>query len=263
LQGLVLFGMYLVGPAVAIPMALLLRKSLLKGPKPTFLMELPPYRRPNAKAVAYRLVERAGAFLKRAGTVIFAVAIVVWAATYYPRPAAIAEDIEARYAVQIAAAEGDAAAELEAERDRTIEGAYLRQSVLGRMGSMIEPAVLPLGWDWRIGMAVIASFPAREVVVGTLGIIFDVGADADEESDALRDRLGAATWEDGSPIFTIPVAVSIMVFFALCAQCAATLAIIRRETNSWRWPLFSFAYMTGLAWVGAFIVYQLGTLIAG
>ncbi|MBI1291970.1 ferrous iron transport protein B [bacterium] len=263
LQGLVLFAMYLVGPAVAIPVALLLRRSLLKGPKPTFLMELPPYRRPNWKQVGFRLLERAGAFLKRAGTVIFAVSVVVWAATYYPRPAAVAESIEARYAERIAAAEGDTAEELTAERDRAIEGAYLRQSILGRMGSAIEPLVRPLGWDWRIGMAVIASFPAREVVVSTLGIIFDVGSDADEESDALRDRLVAAQWADGSPIFTIPVAVSIMVFFALCAQCAATLAIIRRETNSWRWPIFAFVYMTTLAWIGALLVYQVGTLIAG
>ena len=264
LQGLVLFFMYLVGPIVAIPVALVLRRFVLKGPKPTFLMELPPYRTPNWQTVLHRLIERAGSFLKRAGTVIFAVSILVWVATYYPRPDSIAEGFESQFAAQIENAETEEArAELEAERDHLIEGAYLRQSLLGRSGNLIQPLVEPIGWDWRIGMAVVASFPAREVVVGTLGILFDVGADADEESPALRDRLQAAKWPDGRPLFTLPVALSIMVFFALCAQCAATLAIIRRETNSWKWPVVSFVYMTSLAWIGAFIVYQLGNLFLG
>ena len=121
----------------------------------------------------------------------------------------------------------------------------------------------PLGWDWRIGCAVIASFPAREVVMGVLGVIYHLGADVDVGSEGdqsrLREQLRAAEWDDtGLPVYNLPVALSIMVFFALCAQCAATLAVIRRETNSWRWPAFTFAYMTTLAYVGALITYQIG-----
>jgi ferrous iron transport protein B len=121
--------------------------------------------------------------------------------------------------------------------------------------------VRPLGWDWRIGCAAIASFPAREVVVSTLGIIYNLGGEEDEESPALRDKLREATW-DGTdePVYNLPVALSLMVFFALCAQCAATLAVIKRETNSWRWPIFTFVYMTTLAYLGALATYTIGML---
>jgi ferrous iron transport protein B len=134
---------------------------------------------------------------------------------------------------------------------------------LGRLGQAIEPAVRPLGWDWRIGCAAIASFPAREVVMGALGVIYNLGSGVDVGEEADRDRLAgrmqAAVWDDtGEKVYNIPVALSIMVFFALCAQCASTLVVIRRETNSWRWPAFTFAYMTGLAYVGALITYQIG-----
>jgi ferrous iron transport protein B len=146
-----------------------------------------------------------------------------------------------------------------------LQGEWKRQSILGRVGHWIEPAVEPLGWHWRIGMAALASFPAREVVVGTLGIIYDVGKVEEEEVDSLREKLQSATWERGPKrgqlVFTIPVALSLMVFFALCCQCASTLAVIRRETNSWRWPAFTFFYMTGLAYIGALLTYQIGTWI--
>jgi ferrous iron transport protein B len=148
--------------------------------------------------------------------------------------------------------------------DHLTASLHQRYSILGRAGQWIEPAVRPLGWDWRIGCAAIASFPAREVVMGVLGVIYNLGSDVDvaAESDQhrLQAQLRAARWDDsGQPVYNLPVALSIMVFFALCAQCAATLAVIRRETNSWRWPAFTFAYMTTLAYVGAFITYQLGS----
>ena len=120
----------------------------------------------------------------------------------------------------------------------------------------MEPTVKPLGWDWRIGMAVIASFPAREIIVATLGTIYSLG-EVDESSHSLRDALRSATWPDGRPIYNVPVALSIMVFFALCAQCMATLATIRKETGSWTWPALSFAYMTTLAYIGALTTYHL------
>jgi len=133
------------------------------------------------------------------------------------------------------------------------------------MGRLVEPLVRPLGWDWRLGCAAIASFPAREVVLGTLGVIYnlgDVDTGAEEGSSALVRRLRAATWDGTSrKVFTLPVALSIMVFFALCAQCASTLVVIGRETASWFWPTFTFVYMTALAWLAAFATYQIGTAL--
>ena len=132
----------------------------------------------------------------------------------------------------------------------------LEQSYLGRVGKLIEPAVRPLGWDWRIGVGVLASFPAREVIVATLGTIYSLGGDVDESDTGLQQALRDSKWADGRPVYSIPVALSIMVFFALCAQCASTLLVIRRETNSWGWSIFTFTYMTTLAYVAAFAVYR-------
>lgn len=145
------------------------------------------------------------------------------------------------------------------EIDRDQAGAYLRNSFLGRMGRFIEPAVKPLGWDWRIGTAAIASFPAREVVVATMGTIYNLGGSADETSASLRERMQDATWPDGSKVFTVPVALSLMVFFALCCQCGATLAVIKRETRSWRYPVLTFTYMTTLAYLAAMATYQIAS----
>lgn len=148
-----------------------------------------------------------------------------------------------------------------------LAGAYQRQSLLGRMGRLLEPAFRPAGWDWRIGMAVMASFPAREVVVATLGVIFNVGPLDPENSEAmpqLHQRLHTAVWEGTEEkLFNLPVALGLMVFYTLCAQCAATLVAIRQETNSWRWPIFVFAYMTTLAYLGAVFVYQLASRAMG
>ncbi|MCC6547822.1 ferrous iron transport protein B [Candidatus Sumerlaeota bacterium] len=261
-QGLTLFAMYCVGFVVAIPVALILKKTFFRGATPALLLELPPYRRPSLKTVFWRLVDRAGAFLKRAGTIIFAVSVLIWAATYYPHPESIRSETEARFQTELSSAvNDDEKATIQDEVDKAVSGAYLRQSFLGRAGIAIEPFVEPLGWDWKIAIAALASFPAREVIVSTLGIIYDLGADTDEQSTDLRDKLRAATRENGQPVFTIPVALSIMVFFALCAQCAATLAVMRRETNSWRWPAFAFAYMTTLAYLGALLTFQVGTAL--
>jgi ferrous iron transport protein B len=148
-----------------------------------------------------------------------------------------------------------------AEVEDLIAGQYLRNSYLGRAGRLVEPLVRPLGWDWRLGCAALASFPAREVVIATLGVIYNLGDDEDENSEPLAETLRAATWEGSDqPVFNIPVALSVMVFFALCAQCASTLAVLRRETNSWRWPAFTFVYMTTLAYLGALLTYQVGRL---
>jgi ferrous iron transport protein B len=211
------------------------------------------------------MAERGWAFVRRAGTLILAVAIVVWAASYFPHdPSQIDSDLFAQKADlerEIAAGEGSQSLGTElAAVETQIESEYVRTSYLGRAGHFIEPAVKPLGWGWRIGCAVLASFPAREVVISTLGVIYKLGADeATEESQSLRETLQQAAWEGtNTPVFNIPVALSLMVFFALCAQCAATLAVMKRETNTWRWPIFTFVYMTSLAYLAALVTYQVG-----
>ena len=149
------------------------------------------------------------------------------------------------------------------DKRNKISEQLLANSFLGRFGKVIEPVVKPLGWDWRIGVGVLASFPAREVIVATLGTIYSLGGDVDEKSQGLQSALQSANWPDGRPVYSIPVAMSIMVFFALCAQCASTLMVIRRETNHWGWAGFTFVYMTVLAYIGAWIAYVLtGWLMA-
>jgi ferrous iron transport protein B len=215
---------------------LIFKRTILRGQTPPFVMELPSYKWPSPRTVVFRMIERGWVFVRCAGTLILAVSILVWAALYYPH------DPNATHQEQ------------------------QRNSFLGRAGHVIEPVVRPLGWDWRIGCAVIASLPAREIVVATIGVMyhFDDETDAKHDSGSWGEKLRQVTW-DGSdrPVFSVPVALSIMVFFALCAQCAATLAVIRRETNSWRWPAFTFAYMTALAYLGALATYQVGMWIGG
>jgi ferrous iron transport protein B len=277
LPGLTMFAMYLVGVVAAVLVALVLKKTLLKGATPPFVMELPSYKLPSPGVVLHRMADRGWSFVRRAGTLIFAVSLVVWALGYYPRDAATVEgpyqarraEIEAELAAL--AGDGAAAARREARHEELdqiahqIDAAYLQQSYLGRMGRAIEPAVRPLGWDWRIGCAAIASFPAREVVMGTLGVIYQLGGEIDvgEESDQQRliGKLRAARWDGTNErVYNVPVALSLMVFFALCAQCASTLAVIRRETAHWGWSVFTFTYMTVLAYLGALGTYQVGRL---
>jgi ferrous iron transport protein B len=278
LPGMVMFSMYALGLIVAPLVALLLKRTLLYGETPAFVMEMPLYKWPSWRTVLRRMTDSGWAFVRRAGTLILAAMVLVWALLYFPRQD---EGGTLNYDQRIAQLEEAVKAADGADKDHLEEtihelyGEWKRQSWLGRMGHAIEPAIRPLGWDWRIGMAVIASFPAREVVVGTLGIIYNQGkVDADDIRDAanagetkLGRALQAATWEAGRiqegdhKVFTVPVALSVMVFFALCCQCVSTLAVIRRETNSWRWPLFTFTYMTLLAYIGAFLVYQVGRLL--
>ncbi len=277
LQEVTLIALYLLGILTAVVVVLLLKRTILRGQSPPLLLELPSYQWPAPRTIFFRVAERAWLFVRCAGTLILAVSLVVWAALYYPHRAEVVEKPFLAQQQKLAAdlerlpAESPERAAAAKHWDRLqyeIAGAYQRQSWLGRIGRLIEPVFKPLGWDWRIGSAVIASFPARETVVATLGVIYNAPEDVAPEKSGdvadLRSRLNRATW-DGSdrPVFNVPVALSIMVFYALCAQCAATLAVIRRETNSWRWPAFTFAYMTALAYVGALLTYQLGMLAAG
>jgi ferrous iron transport protein B len=310
--GLTLFAMYLIGIVVAPLVALALKRTLLRGETPVFVMEMPVYKWPALRTVWQRMTASGWMFIRRAGTLILASMIVVWALLYFPGGQGYEQrieewdgkvskedrqklaDLEDRIADQT-----EELAELEArakageetavmrERRRELEKetapvreqikplkekidpvdeqinrlqqAWKSQSYLGRMGKAVEPVVEPLGWDWRVGMAAIASFPAREVVVGTLGVIFSQGK-GDSADQRYRRELGETLqkeWADNPN--RVPLALSVMVFFALCCQCASTLAVIRRETNSWRWPALTFVYMTVLAYIGALVVYQVGS----
>lgn len=269
LQGLVLFLMYLLGIIIAPIIALLLKRTLLRGQPPIFVMELPPYKIPTIQAVLHRMMDRGWAFVRRAGTFILASMVVVWALLYFPRT----DDQGQRYDQRVAALQEVLKVERQQEKGSPekagaleqqlaqLQGQWKRQSYLGRLGKQLEPAFRPLGWDWRIGTAALASFPAREVIVGVLGLLFDVG-DADEEKiQPLTQRIQEATWEHDSSrkLFSLATALSLMVFFALCCQCASTLAVIRRETNSWLWPLFTFLYMTLLAYGAACLTFQVAS----
>jgi len=277
LKAAVLAGLYALGVVVAAVVAWVLSRTAFHGPPQPFVMELPGWRWPRPAVVLERAREAAWSFLQNAGTLIVALSIVLWALMTYPRnEQTVDADVAAlRMAVgeRIAAADDDAPdrADLVAQLEAldtpeglaaARQGAAQRHSFLGRAGQFIEPLVKPLGWDWRIGCAALASFPAREVVLGTLGVIYDLG-DVDpreaEGATALERRLKAARWDGTNrPVFTLPVALSIMVFFALCAQCASTLVVIGRETGSWIWPVVTFSYMTALAWLGAFAIYRIG-----
>jgi len=279
LPGLVMLAMYMVGLVAAVVVAWTLKKTVLKGETPPFILELPSYKWPSPGLVIHRMVERGWAFVYRAGTVVLAASVIIWALGYYPHDVAAAQqildqqrsDLAARAAAAPAGSPerqslNERLAEFDdpATQENRLAGAMQANSYLGRMGHTIEPLVRPLGWDWRIGCAAIASFPAREVVMGVLGVIYNLGEVdvGDEEGQgALRSKLQAATWDGtNEPVYNLPVALSIMVFFALCAQCVSTLAIIRRETNGWGWAVFTFTYMTVLAYFGAMVTYQVGRL---
>ena len=219
----ILLGMYLLGIGAAFVMAWLFKKTLLRGETPMLLMEMPPYRAPAWKTIALRMWERAGLFLRRAGTVILALSILLWALATFPKPS-------------------DSA---------TTPAEALSQSFAGQMGHAIEPLIAPLGYDWKIGIGLIGSFAAREVFVGTMSIVYSV----EGQGEAAERR------SDGRPVFTPLVCLGLMVFYVLAMQCISTIAIVRRETNSWRWPLFQLGYMTSLAWVAAWVVYQGGRLL--
>jgi len=274
LRALTMFGLYMIGIVTAAIVAWVLKRSLLRGDTPPFVMELPSYKWPSPMLVLRRIWERGVGFVRRAGVVILPISVLVWAASYYPRNPEAADaptrieraSLEDRLARMSAQDPNYPAIEREIKSiEAHLAGENQRRSYLGRAGRFIEPAVRPLGWDWRIGCAALASFPAREVVVATLGVLFDVGVEpAEGDNSRLQNALQAATWEGSNrKLFNVPVALSIVVFFALCAQCAATLAVIRRETNSWGWPIFTFSYMTILAYLAALATYQLGMLVSG
>lgn len=259
--GLLLLLLYLLGALAAAAVATVLRRTMLRGGTSLLLMELPVYQRPSLRLVWRQTWVAVGSFVRTAGTVILAATVLVWALAYYPRPVAIHEQFAAQVAAAPAGPDGDAERErLAAEEAR----AYLEQSWLADLGRTVQPLFAPAGFDWRLTVSVLAAFPARELVVPTLGTLHSLGtveADADPESNSvhrLRDALRTARGPDGKPLLDGLTALAAMAFFALCSQCASTLAAIRRETHSWFWPAFTFTYMTALAWLAAVGIQQVG-----
>ncbi len=259
--GLLLLLLYLLGIVTAGVVALVLRKTVLRGGTSMLAMELPVYQRPRLRLVGAHTWLAVKSFLRTAGTVILAATIVVWALGYFPRSAGL----QASFAAQRAAvAAGPAADEELARIDAAEAAAHLEQSLLAHIGRAVQPVFEPAGFDWRITVGVLAAFPARELVVPTLGTLYSLGeveASADEPDGRLRDALRQSKRADGRPSMNGLIALAVMAFFALCSQCAGTLAAIRRETHSWKWPLFTFAYMTTLAWLVAVAIYQVGSLL--
>ena len=251
LGAILMLAMYFLGILVAVIAAFVLKRTLLKSPPPPFVMELPPYRMPNVRTVLQNMLTRAGLFVKRAGTVILAISILLWALAYFPRTNA-----------EGFLPDGNASAEeVQKAREDFQQSEQLRNSFAGTIGHVIEPVIQPLGFDWKIGIALISSFAAREVLVSTLSIIYNVGKDANEESESLISAIRAAKDDDGNLVWTPLTALTLMVFFVLAIQCMSTVAIVRRETNSWGWTLFMVGYMTALAYLAAFLTYQGGKLL--
>jgi ferrous iron transport protein B len=225
----------------ALASAAVIGRTVLRGPRVPLILELPPYRMPMLRSVLQMMWQRSRLFLTEAGSVILWCTIGLWVLLSFPKlpepppdaPAAVHQQWEAD---------------------------SLANSFGGRMGKALEPVIRPLGFDWKIGVGIVGAFAAREVFVSTMGVIYGVGNDSDEETPALRDRMRADKHPDGRPVYSPLVGLSLMVFFALACQCMSTLAVVRRETGGWRWPTFLFAYMTVLAWCASFAVYQVGRL---
>ena len=249
LGAVIMLAMYLLGIFAAIVVAFVLKRTILKARPAPFVMELPPYRLPNIRTIFQNMLTRAWLFVKRAGTVILAISIVLWALMYFPR-----SNTEPVADTQIEAAVSDV-------RPPAPETSQLQNSYAGKLGHVIEPVIRPLGFDWKIGVALIASFAAREVLVSTLSIIYNVGKDENEQSETLISAIRNAKKPDGVVVWTPLTAVTLMVFFVLAMQCMSTVAVVRRETNSWAWTLFMVGYMTVLAYAAAFITYQGGKVL--
>lgn len=267
LQGLTMLAMYLLGIVAALFMAWFFKKTMLRGDPPMLIMELPPYKRPVAKVVLRHMWDRSSLFLKRAGTVILGINILLWFLASYPRQSPEEEALEQqRAALTATAPNGPSPALAETsvalkKLDDEIAGARLRHSFAGKLGHWIEPVITPLGFDWKIGIGIVASFAAREVFVSTMSTVYSVGSSEDAEAQNLSMVLQSQTRPDGRPLYSPLTGLTLMVFYVFALQCVSTVAVMRRETNSWKWPLFQWFYMGALAWIAAFLLYQGGRIL--
>ena len=248
-ESVVMVGMHCVGLLFAVPTAFILTRFILKVKPQPFVLELPRYQMPKPRDVLWRMWQNGAEFVSKAGTVIFAITIIVWALSYFPRDSAVANRIRVE--------NPGATPEMVMSK---IQAAYVEQSWMGRFGKAVQPVFDPCGFDWKITVGVLASFPAREVIVSALGVTYSIGEGAKADSEHLRAAMQEATWQEGprkgTPIFSLATVLALMVFFALCSQCGPTIATLAQETGGWKWAATSFFYMTALAWIVAALLYQ-------
>jgi len=273
LPGLVMLGLYTLGIVVAMGLAWLAKKTLLKSHMPLMILELPPYRRPLIRTLFRHMWERASLFVQRAGTVILGINILLWFLATYPRN----PTVENSYRTQrhqltaLAAAENPAPWQLDEEKlhaklrelDKELAGERLRGSFVGRLGRFIEPAIAPLGFDWKIGIGILSSFAARELFVSTMAVVYNVGSggDTDEDRLGLVQTLREQKRSDGTPLYTTLTGLALLVFYAIALQCAGTVVVIFRETNSLGWALAELLCLGAIAWAMSFLTYQGGRFL--
>jgi ferrous iron transport protein B len=247
-QGLVMMGLYLLGLVMALIVSYVAKWFIKINEKSFFILELPTYHSPRWNNVVRTMVEKAKIFVRDAGKVIMVISLILWALSSFG-PGKKLDAVSEKYE-QLKSQPGADTASL----DKQFAAAKLENSYAGIMGKSIEPAIAPLGYDWKIGIALVTSFAAREVFVGTMATLYSVG---DEDNDLkLKEKMKAAVRPDGTPVFNLASGVSLMIFYVFAMQCMSTLAIVRRETRSWKWPIIQFIYMTGLAYIMSLIAYQ-------
>ena len=248
IQGLVLFALYLLGVVSALLVAWVIKQFFRKKELSVFLLEMPAYKNPRWGNVGIQVLEKVKIFVVDAGKIILAISIILWAlASFGP-----GNDME-KFAKKIplpATQSEQAISDYESE----VASVKLEHSYMGHLGKFIEPVIQPLGYDWKMGISLIASFAAREVFVGSLATIYSVH-DADDDPEQLMDKMKAQKRDDGTPTYTLASGLSLLVFYVFAMQCMATLAVVKRETKSWKWPIIQVGYMGVLAYLGAYITY--------
>jgi len=250
LQGLVMMGLYLLGLVMALIVSYIAKWFIHIKEKSFFILELPTYRAPRWKNVLPTMISKAKIFVVDAGKIIMIISLVLWALSSFG-PGNTMQEITAKYE-QLKLQPGADAALL----DKAYHTEKLESSFAGIIGKSIEPAITPLGYDWKIGIALVTSFAAREVFVGTMATLYSVG-DTDDDGLLLKEKMKAAVRPDGTPVFTLASGLSLLIFYVFAMQCMSTLAVVKRETRSWKWPAIQLVYMTGLAYLLSLLVYQL------
>lgn len=250
LQGLVMMGLYLMGTVMALVVAWVMKWFIKSAERSFFILELPSYRSPRWKNALTTMIEKAKIFVFDAGKIIMMISLLLWVLSTYG-PAKKMAAVTAKYE-QLIKQNPQQANELNKERKTEL----LQSSYAGTLGKAIEPVIRPLGYDWKIGIALITSFAAREVFVGTMATLYSVGDDADNNT-TLRQKMAAAVREDGTKVYNLATGLSLLVFYVLAMQCMSTLAVVKRETRSWKWPMIQLVYMTGLAYVMSWIMYNI------
>jgi len=243
-QAGIMLGCYALGIVAAVITAWMFKRSLLKGAPTSFILELPTYKVPQASQVARQVWSNSKAFLTKAGTTIFSLSVLLWGLTYYGASNS-----------QLAAAKAAGA------DDNTVAALRMEHSVAGTIGHWMEPALKPLGYDWKMGIGLVGAFAAREVFVSTMGITYAVGDVEDGKTETLSAAMRRDHYANGKAVWTPLVAISLLIWFVLAMQCMSTLAVARRETGGWKWPIFMLVYMNGLAYVLSLAVYQIGSRI--